>query len=662
MTADLVDRLAQHRALSVAPREELVWLASHGVLRELRAGEVINPYGVPADNLVVVLSGRVAVFADRRGEPHQVMEWREGEISGVLPYSRMANAPGFLTAVEPSVILAVHREHFRAMTRECYEITSILVHAMVDRARVFYAMELQEARMEAEKANRGKSEFLAKMSHEIRTPLNAVIGMADVLASSSLTPHQRQCVEVSQRNGIALLHLINDVLDLSKVESGKVELEAIAFDMREVIAGALETVAAEASAKGLWLRSSIAGEVPDHLIGDPNRLRQVIVNLLGNSIKFTEKGGIEVRVEPDSQDPGRGRLRFGISDTGIGIPADKVGRIFESFSQADSSTTRKYGGTGLGLTISKHLVELMEGRIWVESAINRGSTFFFTAHFGVDADRSRDSSAKPAAVASLATIEAAIAGMRILMADDSEDNRFLILSYLRDAGCTIEIADNGEIALRMFQQAAYDVVLMDMEMPEMDGSTATRAMRRWEEERGTPPTPIYALTAHAFGEIVARGQEAGFTAMLTKPIRKQVLLEVLARHGKHGSGSGPVAGIPVHLSASPVPEPVAAPVANGVIAIVIEEGMEDVVPGYLEKRRAELAVYRQALESGDFDSIRKMAHKTKGTGAAYGFAGLTELCAALEQAAIRADGPFIRTKLSEYSDYLERVRLQYGNS
>jgi signal transduction histidine kinase/HPt (histidine-containing phosphotransfer) domain-containing protein/FixJ family two-component response regulator len=659
-TTDLVDRLAEHRALGVAPREELAWLAAHGVLRQLRAGEVLAAKGAPVDYLVVVLSGHLAAFVDRRGGPHKAIEWRGGEIAGLLPYSRMGSQHGELVVEAPSVILAVHREHFRALTRECYEITSILVHTMVDRARVFTAKELQEARMEAEKANRAKSEFLAKMSHEIRTPLNAVIGMADVLASSSLTPYQRQCVEVSQRNGIALLHLIDDTLDLSKVESGKLEIEAIGFDLREVLAGAVEVVEAKASAKGLWLHQSIAPGVPVHLIGDPNRLRQVIINLLGNSIKFTEKGGLEVRVEPDSQDPGPGRFRFGINDTGIGIPEDKVDKIFESFSQADSSTTRKYGGTGLGLTISKHLVELMEGHIWVESEVDRGSTFFFTARFGVDADQSERRPAGQAAVAPIAALEAAVASLRILLADDSEDNRFLILSYLRGAGATIEIADNGEIALQMFQKDRYDVVLMDLEMPVMDGATAARAIRRWEEERGAPPTPIYALTAHAFVEMVARGQEFGFTAVLTKPIRKPALLEVLARHGKRGSGSRPAAEPPAHLSAAPIAESVTATVPAGRIPVLIEEGMEEAVPAYLDKRRAELPVYRQALESGDFDSIRKMAHKTKGTGAGFGFPGLAEICAALEQVAIRNDGALVRTKLSEYSDYLERVTLQYS--
>jgi CheY-like chemotaxis protein len=520
---------------------------------------------------------------------------------------------------------------------------------MVDRARVFYAMEVQEARMEADKANRAKSEFLAKMSHEIRTPLNAVIGMADVLASSSLTPYQRQCVEVSQRNGIGLLHLINDILDLSKVESGKLELEAIAFDLREVIAGALEVVAANASGKGLWLRHSIAPGVPLRLIGDPNRLRQVIINLLGNSIKFTENGGLEVCVQPDLEEPGRGRLRFAVRDTGIGIPEDKIDKIFESFSQVDSSTTRKYGGTGLGLTISKHLVELMQGRIWVKSEVNRGSTFFFTAHFGVDADQSERGPTEPTTVASFGALEAAIGGLRILLADDSEDNRFLIVCYLRDTGATLEIAENGEMALQMFREKPYDVVLMDMEMPVMDGATATRAIRRWEEEQGVPPTPVYALTAHAFVDMVARGQEFGFTAMLTKPIRKAALLEVLARQGESASGAAP-----------PMAKAQAAPDLAGRVLVVVEQGMEEAVPAYLAKRRDELPVFGQALESGDFDSIRKMAHKTKGTGAGYGFPGLSELGAALEEAAIHRDGAFIRAKLSEYSDYLDRVTLQYS--
>ena len=208
--------------------------------------------------------------------------------------------------------------------------------------------ELERKRAEAERATEAKSTFLATMSHEIRTPLNAIIGMADVLSGTTLTAEQKKCVDISQHNGVALLNLINEILDLSKVEAGHVELERIGFDLAEVITRAMEVVEVRASAKGLYLRQSIAPGVPVRLIGDPNRLRQVIINLLGNSIKFTEQGGLEVRVETDPAGSEPGRLRFAIVDTGIGIPQNKLGTIFESFSQADASTTRKYGGTGLG--------------------------------------------------------------------------------------------------------------------------------------------------------------------------------------------------------------------------------------------------------------------------------------------------------------------------
>jgi signal transduction histidine kinase/CheY-like chemotaxis protein/HPt (histidine-containing phosphotransfer) domain-containing protein len=654
-TDELVDRLAEHKTLSTAPRAELEWLASHGSLRELRAGEKLAIKGEVIEHLWVVLSGHFAIYATRRSGPYLIMEWLAGDVTGVLPYSRLGAPPGDNLALAASLVLAIHRDHFPEMVRECHEITSTLVSIMVDRARASTAIQLQEARLEAEEANRAKSEFLAKMSHEIRTPLNAVIGMADVLASGDLTSHQRRCVEVSQRNGIALLNLINDILDLSKVESGKVELESIGFDLRDVIAGAAEAVEVRAQGKGLWLRRSVAPGVPLHLIGDPNRLRQVIVNLLGNSIKFTAKGGLEVHVEPDVENPEPGRLRFAVTDTGIGIPQDKVDKIFESFSQADSSTTRQYGGTGLGLSISKHLIALMDGRIWVQSDVGNGSTFFFTARFGVDADQSERRPATLTLAPHIVSLEAALAGLRILLADDSDDNRFLILSYLRGASATIEVAENGETALHMFQAGHYNVVLMDVEMPVMDGLSATRAIRRWENEQGMSPTPVYALTAHAFAEMVARGSEFGFTGVLTKPIRQLTLLEVLARHSKSEFARRANGGV---AAAEPEPQPADAP--TGPIAILVADGLEDIVPTYLDKRRADLPVYRQALDSGDFESIRKMAHKTKGAAGGYGFQGLTELGGALEQAAIRTDGTLIRTKLDEYAEYLERIELKYS--
>lgn len=505
--------------------------------------------------------------------------------------------------------------------------------------------QVRKLKIEADRANRAKSDFLATMSHEIRTPLNAVIGMADVLSATPLTPEQQKCVDVSQRNGVALLTLINDILDLSKVESGKVELESTEFDLREVIDRAMEVVEGRASAKGLTLRKSVAAGIPFYLAGDPNRLRQVMINLLGNSIKFTEKGGLQVIVE---QDPGRndpGCLRFAVQDTGIGIAPEKLSTVFESFTQADSSTTRKYGGTGLGLTISKQLVELMDGRIWVESEPGVGSTFLFTAKFDVQEDQHERTAVheRGEVKASAADLERQITGLRLLMADDSEDNRFLILSYLKNANCQADIAENGEIAVGKFRASRYDVVLMDVEMPVMDGYMATREIRRMEIESGTAPTPILALTAHAFAEMAARGYEAGFTDLLTKPIRKIALLEALVRHGRDRS-----------LTVAGQKEP--AWTAN---KIIVEEDMEEVVPLYLDKRRAEIPRYREALEGGNFDTIRALAHKMKGTGTGYGSPRLTELGAAIEKAAKAEDALAAKAQVDELAQYLESVKLEY---
>ncbi len=519
--------------------------------------------------------------------------------------------------------------------------------------------ELAETRDQALAASRVKSDFLASMSHEIRTPLNAIIGMAELLSDSGLSSDQERYVGVFRNAGEALLSLVNDILDLSKIEAGQLQLEQIDFDLVELIEQSADIYALKTAAKGLELAVSIAPDVTERVKGDPARLRQVVLNLVGNAIKFTEHGEIVVTVDRAQRRTAPGWVRVSVRDTGIGIPADKQQEIFASFTQVDSSTTRKYGGTGLGLTISRTLVEMMGGHIWVESREGEGSAFRFEVQFAaattlsqvalpfvarsaaaliVDDSRTarellRDALGSLAAevrVASgaadarttLATLRArrgrvdwlfcdarlgdcdgfALAATllaaapecrlvmllesanlgpeiertrrfpgagflvkpvkrrdlrdllaaparaapdtatgdlpppdmtvsaRLLLVEDNPDNRLLIRSYLKKAPYHVDEAENGAIAVACFGQQHYDLILMDVQMPVMDGHTATRAIRDFEAASGREPVPIIALTAHAVKEDMERSLAAGCTAHLTKPIKKQVLLDALSEH------------------------------------------------------------------------------------------------------------------------------------
>ena len=484
---------------------------------------------------------------------------------------------------------------------------------------------------EVERANRAKSDFLATMSHEIRTPLNAILGMADLLAESGLKAEQRRYVEVFQRAGGNLLGLINDILDLSKVEAGHLELEAVEFELGEVIGRVLELTRVKAASKGLEVGSRLAERLPAVLIGDPLRLRQILLNLLGNAMKFTENGRLDVEVAADPAGGGAGALVFRVKDTGIGIAAEKLGSIFENFSQADTSTTRKYGGTGLGLAISKRLVELMGGRIWVESVVGEGSTFLFTARFGVSA-KTMVAGAERAVAAAVPGAERAV---HLLLADDSEDNRFLIGEYLKTTACVLDIAEDGEIALGKMQAGQYDLVLMDAHMPNMDGYTATRAMRVWERERGVAAVPILALTADAFKESVEESVAAGFDAHLTKPISKATLMAAVAKYALVRERAGKTRAVEVRVDAS-----VAA-----------------LAPRYLKNMARELKTLCTARDAGDYATIQRVGHNLHGTGTSFGFPRITELGAAMEAAAKLGAMDEVGVAIGELAEYLEQVRV-----
>jgi signal transduction histidine kinase/DNA-binding response OmpR family regulator len=468
----------------------------------------------------------------------------------------------------------------------------------LERSRDEARVALLEAKEVAESHSRAKSDFLANMSHEIRTPMNGIIGMAELTLATGLSGVQREYLEMVQSSARSLLSLINDILDFSKIEAGHLRLEAIDFRLRDCVCKTLDTLGVRARAKGLELVVRIDPQIPEKLVGDAARLRQIITNLVDNAIKFTARGEIAVEINCERRDAADMSLQFSVRDTGTGIPKDKQKLIFEAFVQADGSTTRQYGGTGLGLGICRKLVEQMHGKIWVESTPGKGSVFRFTAVFPSSKTAASLYEATNAMPEAVAAGKPASRALRILIAEDNPVNQTVAVAMLQKQGHTLMLAENGREAVRFYYRERPDLILMDVQMPELDGFGATREIRAAEEASGHH-TPIIAMTAYAMSGDSERCLLAGMDTYLSKPLTQELLLKTVESIVEDGHA----ALAPASITCPPFSRAILLDNLGG-----DTELLDRVTTLFRENTPAYLAQMSQAIAQRDALALEKLAH------------------------------------------------------
>jgi PAS domain S-box-containing protein len=512
--------------------------------------------------------------------------------------------------------------------------------------------ELEEAGAAAQAASKAKGQFLANMSHELRTPLNGVIGMTELLRDTPLDDRQRGFVAACHSSGRVLLALISGILDFSKIEAGKLELDEREFDLGQMVKETMEAMAIQARQKGLQLLSHVAPQLQRTVHGDDVRLRQVLLNLIGNAIKFTETGEVAVKVEPAEPQAGKPAIRFEVADTGIGIPPDRSDRLFQPFSQADSSTTRKYGGTGLGLVISKNLVELMGGQIGAISQPGHGSTFWCVVPLApTGSERPEENNSSGATVVRRQTCDTLLKGRRVLLAEDNRVNCMYAQEVLRQGGMECRAVENGLQSLQAVQSERFDLVLMDCQMPEMDGFEATRRIRAMESNgQLAGHLPVIALTANAIKGDRELCLAAGMDNYIGKPFEPNALLEMM-RHVLAAQEQKPTAEPPAELSRAPSPEDSPPPIDHSALLARCMGNLEFAqslladFQGDLPERIDEIA---ERVHQGDARAMAESAHALKGAAGTITAESLRALAAAME-AAGKAGDP---TPLASLADQL----------